>query len=106
MNEGKAVEREWFPVFLNTDLYAMKWRNRKMRLVWQERMYDVPQRLGVPRLINLCDNPQERIEEALGESSVVTRGWVAHAMFQQLAKFQASLKKDPLITTRRSKPAN
>ena len=50
-----------------------------------------------PRLIDLYDNPQERIEETLGESAIVTRGWVAHAMFAELAKFQATLKQDPPV---------
>ena len=42
-------------------------------------------------------NPQERTEEATGESAVVTHGWVAHAMFAYLTAFQASLKKYPPI---------
>ena len=75
----------------------MKWRNYKMHLIWQERQYDSPQRLSVPRLIDLYDNPQERPEEATGESAVVTHGWVLHAMFAYLTAFQASLKKYPPI---------
>ena len=35
------------------DLYAMKWRNYKMHLIWQEREYDPAQRLPVPRLIDI-----------------------------------------------------
>jgi len=95
--------REWFPVFQAgaaagaPDLYAMKWRNYKLHLIRQEREYDPPQRLAVPRLIDLYDNPQERPEEATGESAVVTHGWVAHAMFAYLSAFQASLKKYPPI---------
>ena len=82
----------------------MKWRHYKLHLVWQERMYDVPQKLAVPRLINLYDNPQERIEETIGESAIVTRGWIAHAMFGELAKFQESLKKYPPIPMGTSDP--
>jgi arylsulfatase len=74
----------------------MKWRNYKMHFVWQVRMHDVPQKLAVPRLIDLYDNPQETVEETIGESSVVTRGWVLHAMFAELAKLKATLAKDPL----------
>jgi arylsulfatase len=75
----------------------MKWRNYKMHFVWQVRMHDAPQKLAVPRLINLYDNPQETVEETIGESSVVTRGWVMHAMFAEIAKLRATLAKDPLI---------
>jgi len=39
--------REWFPVFqaigaMGPQLYAIKWRNYKLHLVWQERMHDAP----------------------------------------------------------------
>ena len=86
------------------EMRKKKWRNYKMHLVWQQRMYDVPQKLAVPRLIDLYDNPQERIEETTGESAAVTRGWVLHAMFAQLAKFQESLKKYPPIPMGASDP--
>jgi arylsulfatase A-like enzyme len=94
--------REWFPVFQaagsgGPDLYAMKWRNYKLHMIWQERQYDPPQRLAVPRLIDLYDKPQERPEETTGESAAVTHGWVAHAMFGYLNAFQASLKTYPPI---------
>ena len=64
-----------------------------MHFVWQMRMHDVPQKLAVPRLIDLYDNPQETI----GESAVVTRGWVLHGVFAELAKLKATLARDPLI---------
>lgn len=64
---------------------------------WQERKYDVPKKLAIPRLIDLYDNPQERIEETTGEPSIETKAWVLHAMFAQLAKLKASIAKDPLV---------
>ncbi len=103
LGKQEKSAREWFPVFQAggaagaPDLYAMKWRNYKLHLIWQEREFDPPQRLAVPRLIDLYDNPQERPEEATGESAVVTHAWVAHAMFAYLTAFQASLKKYPPI---------
>jgi len=103
LGKQEKSAREWFPVFQAggsagaPDLYAMKWRNYKLHLIWQEREFDPPQRLAVPRLIDLYDNPQERPEEATGESAIVTHGWVAHAMFAYLTAFQASLKKYPPI---------
>ena len=75
----------------------MKWRNYKMHFVWQVRMHDVPQKLAVPRLIDLYDNPQETVAETIGESSFITRLWVVHAMMAQMAKLKATLAKDPLI---------
>ena len=89
--------REFIAVFQGKELYAVKWRKYKMHFVWQERMHGVPQKLAVPRLIDLYDNPQETIEETTGQSSVVTRAWVLHAIFAELYKLKATLAKDPLI---------
>ena len=109
LGKQEKSAREWFPVFQaagggGADLYAMKWRNYKMHLIWQEREYDPPQKLAVPRLIDLYDNPQERPEETTGKSAIVTHGWIAHAMFGELAKFQQSLKKYPPIPPGASDP--
>ena len=101
LGKEEKSAREWFPVFqamgAGPELYAMKWRNYKLHFIWQEREFDPPQKLAVPRLIDLYDNPQERIEETTGESAIVTHGWIAHAMFAQLTSFQESLKKYPPI---------
>ncbi len=101
LGKSEKSARDFYPVFMGSlagpELYAIKWRKYKMHLIWQERMYDPPQKLAVPRLFDLYDNPQERIEETLGESSLVTRGWVAHAMFGEMGKYMATLAKDPPV---------
>ena len=108
LGQQEKSAREFYAVFMSgpsgPEVYAIKWRNYKMHLVWQPRMYDVPQKLAVPRLIDLYDNPQERWEETLGETAAVTRGWVLHAMFAELAKLQDSLKKYPPIPMGTSNP--
>ena len=101
LGKSDKSAREFYPVFMATvsgpELYAIKWRNYKLHFIWQERKYDPPQKLSIPRLIDLYDNPQERPEEAQGESSIETRGWVAHAMFGELGKFKATFVKDPPV---------
>ena len=108
LGKTERSARDFYPVFKADigapELYAIKWRNYKVHFIWQERKYDVPQTLAIPRLIDLYDNPQERIEETIGESSVETRGWVLHAIFAELAKFQATLKKYPPIPMGTSDP--
>ena len=48
LGKQEKSAREFFPVFMTSgELYAMKWRNYKLHLVWQLREYDVPQRLAV-----------------------------------------------------------
>jgi arylsulfatase A-like enzyme len=97
LGKQEKSAREFIPVFLGKELYAVKWRKYKLHFVWQERMYGVPQKLAIPRLIDLYKNPQETIEETTGETALVTRGWVMHAIFAELYKLKASLAKDPLI---------
>jgi arylsulfatase len=109
LGKQEKSAREWFPVFQalgasGPQLYAMKWRNYKLHLIWQEREFGAATQLPVPRLINLYDNPQERPEEATGESAIVTHAWIAHAMFGELTKFQESLKKYPPIPMGASDP--
>jgi arylsulfatase A-like enzyme len=94
--EDKSA-REFIAIFQGKELYAAKWRKYKLHFVWQERMHGVPQKLAIPRLIDLYANPQETIEETIGQSSVVTRAWVLHAIFAELYKLKATLAKDPLI---------
>ena len=62
------------------------------------------QTLAIPRLIDLYDNPQERIEETIGESTIEKQGWVMHAMFARLGQFQATMKKDPPVPMGASDP--
>ena len=57
----------------------------------------MPQKLSIPRLIDLYANPQETVEETVAQSSIVTRAWVLHAIFAELYKLKATLAKDPLI---------
>ena len=108
LGKQEKSAREFYPVFMASmgapELYAIKWRDYKAHFVWQERKYDVPQKLALPRLIDLYDNPQERVEETIGESSIETRGWVLHTMFAELAKFQATLKKEPPVPIGASDP--
>jgi arylsulfatase len=97
LGEQEKSAREFIAVFQGRDLYAAKWRNYKVHFVWQERLYDPPQKLAVPRLIDLYSNPQETIQETIGESSLLTRAWVLHAMIREFARLKASTAEDPLI---------
>ena len=104
LGKQEKSAREFYAVFQGTELYAVKWRNYKVYFIWQVRMHDVPQKLGVPRLIDLYDNPRENVQETIGETAVVTRGWVLHAIFAQLGKLKATLARDPLIPMGASDP--
>lgn len=93
--EGTSV-REWFPVYVTSELFAVKWRNWKAHFIWQERMDDPPQRLiDSVRLFDLYVTPQERPDESL--PTAFTHGWVMHGIYGALEPFLASLKAHPLI---------
>jgi arylsulfatase len=83
--------REGFPAYVADRLSAVKWRNWKMHLIWQENMYDPPQRLPVPKLVNLLTDLKE--ERDVG----VYNSWVAEPMMKILVDFQQSLQKYPPI---------
>jgi arylsulfatase len=72
-------------------LSAVKWRNWKMHLIRQDHMYDAPQRLPLPRLINLLVDLKEERDVLLNSS------WVNVPMMKILREFEASLEKHPPI---------
>ena len=62
-----------------------------MHLVKRDSMYDVPERLALPRVYNLLTDLKE--ERDVGPYNT----WVADPMFKIIAAFNASLTKYPLI---------
>ncbi len=83
--------REGFPAFVANRLTAIKWRNWKGHILWQEGMYDAPQALPIPKLVNLLTDPRE--ERDVGAQN----SWVADhitAIGEELGK---SLKEFPPI---------
>ncbi len=83
--------REGFPAYVGDRLSAVKWRNWKMHLIRQDTMYDVPQRLPLPRIINLLTDLKEE-RDLLAYSN-----WVAHPLMKLVRDFEASLERDPPI---------
>jgi arylsulfatase len=87
LGKQENSNREGFPAYVADRLSAAKWHNWKMHLIWQEKMYDTPQVLPLPRIFNLLTDRKEERDVA------VYNTWVAEPMFKILANFQASLKK-------------
>ncbi len=83
--------REGFPAYVADRLSAVKWRNWKMHLIRQDRRDDPPQKLPLPRIINLLTDLKE-------ERDVLTpSGWVTYPMMKILRDFEASLETHPPI---------
>ena len=91
LGKQASSNREGFPAYVADRLSAVKWRNWKMHLVWQENMYDPPQRLPLPRVINLLTDLKEQRDVYMSNS------WVAYPMMKIVGEMEASLKKYPPI---------
>ena len=91
LGRQKTSNREGFPVYNGDQLFAYKWRNWKMHLVYLENMNSEPQRLNVPRVYNLITDPKEEYNMA----SEAT--WVLPVMFENIIAFQKTLVEEPPI---------
>ena len=91
--EGRqeSSAREGFPVYVADRLSAVKWRNWKMHFYRQVNMYDVPEKLPQPMLVNLLTDRKEERDVTAQNS------WVAAPMFKIIAEWEASLKQYPPI---------
>lgn len=83
--------REGFPAYVADRLHAVKWRNWKMHLIWQENEFDAPQKLPLPKIINLYTDLKEQ-RDVLQSNS-----WVTYPMMKIIDDFEASLTKYPPI---------
>jgi arylsulfatase A-like enzyme len=91
LGKQETSNREGFPAYVADRLTAVKWRNWKMHLIKQDNMYDVPQKLPLPKLNNLlADRKEER-------DVIAFNSWVTFPMVKIVGEFEASLKKYPLI---------
>ncbi len=91
LGKQEKSNREGFPAYVADRLSAVKSRNWKMHLIWQENMYDPPQRLPVPKLVNLLTDLKEERDVGAYNS------WVAEPMMKILGEFEESMKKYPPI---------
>jgi len=91
LGKQERSNREGFPAFVADRLTAVKWRNWKAHLVWQERMYDPPQKLPLPKVINLLTDMKEERDVGAANS------WVADPVMKIVSEFEASLRRHPPI---------
>lgn len=90
---GKQAQssREGFPAYVADRLSAVKWRNWKMHLIWQENAFDAPQKLPLPKVVNLLTDLKEQ------RDVLIYNSWVTHPMMKIIDEFEASLKQYPPI---------
>lgn len=91
LGKQEKSNREGFPCYVGDVLHAVKWRNWKVHFVWQEYMFDSPQPLPNPRVINLIEDPKER------HVGGTLNTWVYNPVMKIAHEFQTSLKNEPPI---------
>ena len=89
LGKTEKSAREGFPIWGGDILLAVKWRNWKLHFYKQDTMFEPPQKLGIPFIINLYTDPRE--EKPTADS------WVVGPMLSIVSKFQASTTDHPLI---------
>lgn len=87
LGKQNASNREGFPAYVADRLSAVKWRNWKTHLIWQDNMYAPPQKLPLPKIINLLTDLKE--ERDVGAQN----SWVADPVMKIIGELEASLKK-------------
>ena len=62
-----------------------------MHLIWQENMFDAPQKLPLPKIINLLTDLKEQ------HNVLEYNSWVTYPMMKIISELEASLKEYPPI---------
>ena len=91
LGKQETSNREGFPAYVADRLSAVKWRNWKAHLIWQENMYAPPQKLPLPKIINLLTDLKEERDVGAHNS------WVAEPVVKIIGELEASLKRYPPI---------
>ena len=91
LGKQRSSNRAGFPVHIEAELYAVKWRNWKYHKVWLEDMARTPAPLPTPYLFNLLRDPKEETNVA-AESA-----WVMVPISRMISEFQQSVNRYPLI---------
>ncbi len=89
LGKDESSPREGFPIWGADILLAVKWRNWKLHFYKQDTMFDPPQKLGIPFIVNLFTDPRE--EKPTPDS------WVVTPMLKIVGAFNATTVSSPLI---------
>ncbi len=93
LGQQEHSNRDGFPAYVADRLTAVKWRNWKIHFIRQDNMYDTPQFLPVPKLVNLLVDPKEERDGDV----FLQNSWATVPIFKILHDFQANLRKYPPI---------
>ena len=91
LGKQEHSNREGFVAYVFDRVHAVKWRNWKMHLIWQVNMFDPPQTLPMPKIVNLLTDLKE-------ERDVFTHNsWITNACMKIRNQLEESLVRSPPI---------
>jgi arylsulfatase len=94
LGKQEKSDREGFPIFNGDELFAYKWRNWKMHFIELNSMFGSPQKLNMPHLYNLIEDPKELYSI---ERVDVSASWVFPVVLKKVVDFKKTLAVEPPI---------
>ena len=91
LGRQKTSNREGFVYYIKDEMRAVKWRDWKMHLIWEQEVNDGPIKLEAPYLFNLIQDPKEETNVA------VENVWVRSVIMRMIHEFRQSLRDNPPI---------
>ncbi len=91
MGKSETSARESIVIYVDNELFGVKWRNWKMLLKTLDEPSYAVKTFAYPAFYNLIVDPKE--EHPQRNYGLDT--WVDYPLYQVLEDFQASLEKDP-----------
>ena len=91
LGKSKQSGRDGFIVYMGNDIFGVKWRNWKLHFKEQDSWNGKLTEYTMPRLYNLLDDPQERVNVLFPHT------WVPKAALAQLIKHKVSLRTNAPI---------
>src|SRR5262249_23607108 len=93
LGKKETSGRDGVLAFVGDTLFAVKWKNWKLHFYERQRDWWSPTtKLTLPKGFNLITDPKEEYPQ-----TEIRNGWNAGPMLKQVAQFEASVKKHPLI---------
>jgi arylsulfatase len=94
LGKQKKSNRDGFPVFNGDELYAYKYRNYKMHFIRLDSMFEAPEKLNMPQMFNLIQDPKELYPL---DKVNVAEAWFMAPVSKRILEFKRSLAKEPPI---------
>ena len=94
LGKQEKSNRDGFPVFNGDELFAYKYRNYKMHFIYLDSMFGAPQKLNMPKMFNLIQDPKELYPL---DKINVAEAWFMAPVTKRIVEFKKTLAIEPPI---------